>query len=167
MVAVRALMLVGILAVVLPEASASASTATTAKGGSFSLSGQERGTLTLNVAKTCVPDNFSAAPLSEDIRLYLTDQGLKPTNAVWFMTIEAKSPGTVRYPAKTPNTVALGADSGLKPDILWSTGYGEPGTGSGTATLKAGFESGSFDLVLSPSTGAKASEKIVGHWSCK
>ncbi len=164
--AVRAIVPVAVLAVVLPATSASASRATT-KGGSFSLSGQESGTLALDVAKTCVPDNFSAAPLSEDIRLYLTDHGLKPTNALWFMTIEAKSPRTVSYPAKAPNTVALGADSGIKPDILWSTGSGEPRVGSGSVTLKPGFEARSFNLVLAPSTGAKGSEKIVGHWSCK
>jgi hypothetical protein len=159
--------LVVTLAVLCAEASASASAATGAKGGSFTLSGQEAGTLTINVARTCVPDNFSPSPLSEDIRLYLTDHGLKPTGATWFMGIEAKGAGTVRYPANAPNTVGLGADSGAKPDILWSTGYGDPGVGSGTVTLKPGFEGGSFNLVLPPSTGAKRSEKIVGHWSCK
>jgi hypothetical protein len=137
------------------------------RGCTFTLTGQEGGRLTLNTARTCLPDNFSAAPLSEDIRLYLTDHGLRPTGAVWFMTIEAKAPGTVRYPAKVPNTVALGADSGIKPDILWTTGYGDPGVGSGTITLKPGFEAGSFNLVLDPSTGATHPEKIVGHWSCK
>jgi hypothetical protein len=35
--------------------------------------------------------------------------------------------------------------------------------GSGTVTLKPGFESGSFDFVLAPNTGAKSSEKIVGN----
>lgn len=162
-----AAVLVVALSVLCPEASASASAATNAKGGSFTLSGQEAGSLTLNATKTCVADNFSASPLSEDIRLYLTDHGLKPTGALWFILIEAKTQGTVRYPANSPNIVSLGADSGLKPDILWSTGYGEPGLGSGTLTLRTGFESGSIDLVLAPSTGATRSEKIVGHWSCR
>ena len=123
------------------------------------MSGQEDGTLTLNAAETCLPDNFSGSPLSEDIRLYLNDHGLKPTSALWFMLIEAKAPGTVRYPADSPNIVSLGADSGLRPDILWSTRYGEPGLGSGTLTLKVGFESGSIDLVLAPSTGARRAGK--------
>jgi hypothetical protein len=162
-----AAVLVAVLVVLSPQASAPASAATAAKGGSFTMSGQENGKLSLNVAETCVSDNFSASPLSEDIRLYVTDHGLKPTNGLWFVGIEAKAPGTVHYPAKAPNMVGVGADSGIKPDILWTTGYGEPGVGSGTVTLKPGFESGSFDLVLAPSTGAKGSEKIVGNWSCK
>jgi hypothetical protein len=162
-----AAVLVAILAVLSTEASAWASAVTSAKGGSFTLSGQENGSLTLNVAATCLPDNFSASPLSEDIRLYLTDHGLKPTRALWFMLIEAKTPGTIRYPAKSPNIVSLGADSGLKADVLWSTQYGEPGLGSGTVTLQPGFGSGSIDLVLVPGTGATRSKKIVGHWSCK
>jgi hypothetical protein len=162
-----AAVVVATLAVVCLGAPASASAATVANGGSFTLSGQEAGTLTLNSAKTCVPDNFSSAPLSEDIRLYLTDHGLKPTTATWFMTIDVKRPGTVHFPAGSPNIVSLGADSGIKPDVLWSTGYGEPGVGSGTLTLKTGFKSGSIDLVLPPSTGATHSEKIVGHWSCR
>jgi hypothetical protein len=159
--------LVATLTVLCAGASASASAATSAKGGSFTQSGQETGTLTLNAAETCMADNFSASSLSDDIRLYLTDHGLKPTSASWFLLIEAKAAGTVRYPANSPNIVSLGADSGLKPDVLWSTRYGEPGVGSGTLRLMTGLKSGSIDLVLPPSTGATRSEKIVGHWSCK
>jgi hypothetical protein len=48
-----AAVLVAILAVLSPQASELASAASNAKGGSFTMSGQENGKLSLNVAETC------------------------------------------------------------------------------------------------------------------
>ena len=163
-----AAILVAVLTFLCPEAPAWASVATTAKGGSFTMSGQEDGTLTLNAAETCLPDNFSGSPLSEDIRLYLNDHGLKPTSALWFMLIEAKAPGTVRYPADSPNIVSLGADSGAEARHPVEHPLWRAGPWLRNVDPKGRLRVREYrPCAGSQYRGEARLEKIVGYWSCK
>jgi hypothetical protein len=161
----RRLALAGALATSALVAAAGSGPAAAATQNTFSLSGQLSGKLTLNSSETCTSGNISKDDGVDDIRIYLTDHGVKPTNATWFLLIGAKKSGTTRFPASSPNEVSIGADSGIKTDDEWSTLQG----GSGTVTLAGNLKSGSIDLKLAPAAnqhGATRDEQIVGGWSC-
>ena len=114
---------------------------------------------------TCMAGNTEKAASEDTVRVYLTDHAVKPTNAVWYLIIDTKSPGTTHYPAAYPNTTSLGANTGTTITDEWTAGH----SGSGTVTLAANLNSGSINLQLPPApdqTGAKHTEKIVGRWNC-
>ena len=143
----------------------SSATAAASKSNTFTLSGQLAGTLTLNSSMTCIAGNIEKAPGEDTVRVYLTDHDIKPTNAVWYLIVDAKSPGTAHYPAPYPDTTSLGASAGATINDEWTAGH----TGSGTVVLAANLKSGSINLQLPPGqdqTGAKHTEKIVGNWNC-
>ncbi|HEY5261332.1 MAG TPA: hypothetical protein VIJ33_04420 [Solirubrobacteraceae bacterium] len=134
------------------------------KPNTFTLSGQLGGTMTLN-SSSCASDNIQTADGVTTLRLYLTDHGVKPTSATWFMLMSAKKAGTVTYPARYPDEVSLGAAKGAVNADEWNTMT----KGSGSLTLNAGFKSGTISLSMSPAVGqhgATHTEKIVGSWSC-
>lgn len=160
----RVLLLSGGAAILLPASIALAG----AKPNTFTLSGQTSGTLTLNRSETCTAGNIETSGGVSSVRLYLTDHGVKPTGALWFMIITARKPGKISYPAAYPNEVSLGADNGASTAAEWTAEAGKKD--SGTLSLNAGFKGGTINLTLPPSTlpqkGAKSSEKISGSWSC-
>lgn len=154
-------------ALVLLATAAAAGPAAAATHDSFSVSGQVSGKLTLDSAETCASGNTRKEGKEVVVRLYLTDHGVAPTKATWFVLLDANKTGTVHFPASYPNEVSFGADSGVKTAAEWSTSS----SATGTATLASNLKSGSVNLKLAPAPGsekgsAKSDEKIVGSWSC-
>jgi hypothetical protein len=161
----RALLLGSSAAILLPASIVLAG----AKPNTFTLSGQSAGTLTLNSSETCRGGNIETTDGVSSVRIYLTDHGVKPTGALWFMIITARKPGKISYPAAYPNQVSLGADNGASTAAEWTAEAGKKD--SGTLTLNASFKGGTINLTLPPSTlppqkGAESPEKISGSWSC-
>jgi hypothetical protein len=160
-----ALLVASVAAALLP---AGLALAAGAKTDTFTLSGQESGTMTLNSSETCQSGNIEGGGGETSVRLYLTDHGVKPTSALWFIIIEAKKTGKISFPAPSPTEVSLGADKGASTAAEWTAEAGEKA--SGTLLLNPGFKGGTISLTLPPSTlpqkGAKSPEKISGSWSC-
>jgi hypothetical protein len=142
-------------------------TAKAPKGGTFRLSGQLKGELTLDTAETCVAGNISKNGGYWDIRLYLTDHGIKPTSGTWFLLFGTNT-STIKLPtANADDSAALGVDKGVKPVDEWMSGV--HGSSKGTVSFSPGHNSGKIDVTLPPGfnqKGATKPEKIVGTWSC-
>jgi hypothetical protein len=144
---------------------ATISGASTTKVNDFTLTGQAKGTLTLNSSETCASGNIAKSDGVTTVRIYLSDHDLKPTKDLWYLLFEVKSL-KVSFPAAYPTTLTLGANSGASIAEEWSAGT----TGSGTVSFAKGYMSGSMSVSLPPAPGQKGAtrvEKIVGTWSCK
>ncbi len=148
--------------VVLPLSASQASQAR----NTFVLSGQEKGTLTLDTSKTCVAGNIGRIGGVTTVRIFLTDLDIKPMNAVWFMLFEAKS-SKIKFPAAAPMTMTLGSNGGAGNGTKeWLAGATR---GAGTVTFGRGFDSGVLNVNLDPAPYLKSAtraEKIVGRWTC-
>ncbi len=143
---------------------ATSSGASTTKVNDFTLTGQAKGTLTLNSSETCASGNIAKSDGVTTVRIYLSDHHLKPTKDLWYLLFEVKGL-KVSFPAAYPTTLTLGANSGASIAEEWSAGT----KGSGTVNFAKGYKSGSLSVLLSPAPGQKgatSAEKIVGSWSC-
>ena len=154
-----------ISSVVLPLSASEASVAS----NTFVLSGQEKGTLTLDTSKTCVAGNIGRIGAITTVRIFLTDLDIKPMNVVWFMWFmwfEAKS-SKLKFPAAAPSAMTLGSNGGAGSGTKeWLAGATR---GAGTVTFGRGFDSGVLNVNLDPAPYLKSAtraEKIVGRWSC-
>lgn len=142
-----------------------ASGASTTKANTFILTGQAKGTLTLNRSETCTSGNIYKSDGITTVRIYLSDHDIKPTKDLWYLLFEVKSL-KVSFPAAYPTILTLGANSGASIVEQWSAGTK---LGSGTVTFGKTYKSGSMSVSLSPAPGQKGAsrvEKIVGNWSC-
>jgi hypothetical protein len=130
--------------------------------GTFTLSGQAKGTLIVAKGKTCNPDNISISHGVATVKLYFTDTKIKPTGDTWYVLITSKGIQS-NFPSTT-STFTLGANDGAKVDEQWNAGET---TGSGSVTFTDRFKSGTMNVSLSPIKGQKGHiEKIAGTWEC-
>jgi hypothetical protein len=133
--------------------------------GTFTLSGQSKGTLIIAQGKTCKPDNISISRGVATVKLYFNDAKIKPTNDLWYVLISSKG-SEARYPSATA-TFTLGANSGATVAHQWSAGTK---LGTGSVTFTDNFKSGTLNVSLAPAAGQKGDtsvEKIAGTWVCK
>jgi len=130
--------------------------------GTFTLSGQAKGTLIVAKGKTCKPDNISISHGVATVRLYFTDTAIKPVTDLWYVLISSKGIQS-NFPSKT-STFTLGVNSGAKIFEQWNAGAT---TGSGSVTFTDHFKSGTMNVSLSPVKGQEGrGEKIAGTWEC-
>lgn len=152
----------GVSSVMLPFSASEASTAS----NTFVLSGQVKGTLTLDISKTCVAGNIERSGGATTVRIFLTARDIKPLDALWFLLFETKS-AKVKFPAASPTEMTLGSASGPSiTDEEWNAGAT---SGAGTVAFGRGYDSGVLNMNLDPAPfheNAKRPEKIVGRWSC-
>ena len=136
------------------------------KSDAFDLSGQAKGTLTLNHSETCAGGNISTSDGWTTVRIYLTDHSIKPTKDLWYLLLDVKGLKASFPASNADQTLALGANDGASIAEQWNAGVK---LGSGTVTFAKGFKSGSMSVSLAPAPdqkGATSDEKIVGSWSC-
>jgi hypothetical protein len=143
----------------------SAAVANSAQAGTFALSGQLAGKLTVNTGATCTAGNIMTSDGVTTVRIYLVDHGVKPTTALWYLLFEVKAKA-VHLPASYPTDVTLGADKNAAIADEWSS---SAKGATGTVSFGAGYKSGSISVSLPAAAGQKGAtrdEKIVGNWSC-
>ena len=130
--------------------------------GTFTLSGQAKGTLIIAKGATCKADNVSISRGVASVKLYFTDTKIKPTNDLWYVLISSKG-SEARFPSAN-STFTLGVKAGAKIDEQWSAGA-KLGTGSVTFTDR--YKSGTLNVALAPAAGQKGrGESIAGTWEC-
>lgn len=130
--------------------------------GTFTLSGQAKGTLIVAKGKTCKPSNISISHGVATVTLYFTDTTIKPTNDLWYVTISSKGI-QANFPSANA-TFTLGVKAGATIDEQWNAGAT---TGSGSVTFTDHFKSGTLNVSLLPAKGQKGrGEKIAGTWEC-
>jgi len=145
-------------------ASAGVSAASPSSIGTFTLSGQSKGSLEIAKGETCKADNISIARGVATVRLYFTDKDVKPTNDLWYVLISSKGI-EAHYPSSTA-TFTLGVNAGARTYEQWGAGAK---FGSGSVTFTDHFQSGTLNVSLVPAAGQKGAtrtEKIAGTWYC-
>jgi hypothetical protein len=133
--------------------------------GTFTLSGQSKGTLIIAQGQTCRPDNISISRGVATVRLYFNDAKIKPTNDLWYVLISSKG-SEARFPSTTA-TFTLGVNAGASVYEQWSAGAT---LGTGSVTFSDHFKEGTLNVSLAPATGQKGAtrgEKMAGTWVCK
>ncbi|MCU1362252.1 MAG: hypothetical protein JWM55_80 [Acidimicrobiaceae bacterium] len=130
--------------------------------GTFTLSGQAKGTLIIAKGATCKPDNISISRGVATVRLYFTDTKINPTNDQWYVLISSKGI-EARFPSTT-SAFTLGVKAGATIDEEWNAGAK---LGSGSVTFTDHYKSGTLNVSLAPVAGQKGrGEKIAGTWVC-
>jgi hypothetical protein len=133
--------------------------------GTFTLSGQSKGTLIIAQGKTCNSDNISISRGIATVRLYFNDTKVKPTNDLWYVLISSKG-SEARFPSANA-TFTLGVNSGASIFEQWGAGTK---LGTGSVTFTDSYKSGTLNVSLAPAAGQKGAtrgEKIAGTWFCK
>jgi hypothetical protein len=102
----------------LPAALAQASGA----NNTFVLSGQDKGTLTLNSTETGASGNIDTSDGETTVRVYLSDHDIKPTKDAWYFIFETESK-TLHFPSSLPSLI-VGATNGPSIAYEWSRGDG-------------------------------------------
>ncbi len=130
--------------------------------GTFTLSGQAKGTLIIAKGQTCKPDNISISRGVATVKLFFTDTTIKPTGDLWYVVISSKGI-QANFPSAN-STFTLGVKAGAKIDEQWNAGAM---VGSGSVTFTDRFKSGTLNVSLAPQAGQKGrGEKIAGTWEC-
>ena len=69
--------------------------------------GHLTGGAALNSSKSCTAGHIEKAPGEDTVEVYLTDHGIKPTNAVWSLIIDVKKPAQrtsqIPIPSRRPS----------------------------------------------------------------
>jgi hypothetical protein len=130
--------------------------------GTFTLSGQAKGTLIVAKGATCKADNISISRGVATVKLFFTDTKIKPTGDTWYVLISSKGI-QANFPSAN-STFTLGVKAGTKIDEQWNAGAK---AGSGSVTFTDRFKSGTLNVSLAPVAGQKGrGEKIAGTWEC-
>jgi hypothetical protein len=135
-----------------------------ASPNSFVLSGQVKGTVTINKSETCSAGNIDTTDGLTTVRIYLTNKDVAPTKDAWYILISSKGK-KASFPSSS-DTFALGVNSGITTEYEWITSVK---LGAGTVAFGAKYKSGIINVTLAPGPNQKSathSEKVIGNWAC-
>lgn len=139
-------------------------TASPAKVNTLALSGQLKGTMSVNTSLTCPKGNLGMSNgVSRVAELTLSDKNIPPMSGSWQLQIDFTRTGTTKF-LKSDNEIgaSFSATSEEKVVYVWIAS-------SGTFTISSNYEQGKLSLVLMPGTlpsQAKTKEVITGSWDC-